>query len=234
MNTKFFGNTSSDFAKSRYVPIKNKTKMDDFVLGKNTSAILKRDPKLIGFTASKHKFVGKMLASKSPVLEIGCMDGFGSAIVASFVKQLIAIDFYKSHIDDARNRVSKHYTNIDFQGHDILDGAIAKDFGGAFSLDVLEHIDPGQEVLYMENILGSLSDDGVFIVGMPSLESQAYASDINKFSHINCKTALELFDFTSKFFANVFPFGMNDEVLHTGFEPMCHYIINVCCGPRRK
>ncbi|PCJ20503.1 MAG: methyltransferase type 11 [Gammaproteobacteria bacterium] len=233
MDSKFFGCTSSELAKSRYVPIKDKQAIEHILLGANTSAVLKSDPKLLGFTASKHKFVGKMLAGKAGVLEIGCMDGFGSAIVSSFVGHLTAIDFYKSHIDDAVNNVSPHFQNIEFRGHDILDGPVSEGFDGAFSLDVLEHIDPEQEDLYMKNVVDSLNDSGVFVVGMPSLESQAYASEVNRFSHINCKTAKAMFDFSSRYFVNVFAFGMNDETLHTGFGPMCQYIINVCSVPKR-
>ena len=29
---------------------------------------------------------------------------------------------------------------------------------------------------------------------------------------------------------HVFLFGMNDETLHTGFGPMCHYRFAVCTG----
>jgi len=35
------------------------------------------------------------------------------------------------------------------------------------------------------------------------------------------------------YFANVFIFSMNDEVVHTGFGKMSHYNIALCCGPRR-
>ena len=31
-----------------------------------------------------------------------------------------------------------------------------------------------------------------------------------------------------KFFHNVFVFSMNDEVIHTGFQPMAHYLWTVC------
>jgi hypothetical protein len=27
-------------------------------------------------------------------------------------------------------------------------------------------------------------------------------------------------------------FSMNDEVVHTGFGPMAHYLIALCAGPR--
>jgi hypothetical protein len=36
----------------------------------------------------------------------------------------------------------------------------------------------------------------------------------------------------SRFFENVFIFSMNDEVVHTGFSPMAHYIIGLGCGRR--
>ncbi len=31
------------------------------------------------------------------------------------------------------------------------------------------------------------------------------------------------------YFENVFLFSMNDEVVHTGYYPMAHYLFAVCC-----
>lgn len=228
---EFYGHVSSEFAKRRYVPVMNSKPDSCFSLGRNTSAVFCNDPKMLGFSAAKHKFIGKMLEGQNKVLEIGCMDGFGSAVVSSFVTSLVSIDFYKKHLEQAKINVAPRFKNIEFRGHDILDGPITERFSAAYSLDVLEHIDPAQEHLYMKNIVDSLDDFGTFIVGMPSLESQQYASEENKFAHINCKTAKQLRDFTSKYFRNVYSFGMNDEVLHTGYSPMCQYIINICSVP---
>jgi len=33
-------------------------------------------------------------------------------------------------------------------------------------------------------------------------------------------------------FENVFLFSMNDEVVHTGFTPLAHYLFALCVGPR--
>ena len=63
---------------------------------------------------------------------------------------------------------------------------------------------------------------------MPSLQSQKYASKLAKKEHVNCKTKKELKIFLSKFFNNVYMFSMNDEVLHTGFDDLSHYILGVC------
>jgi hypothetical protein len=71
--------------------------------------------------------------------------------------------------------------------------------------------------------------NGTFIVGMPSLESQVYASEGSKALHVNCKTEQGLRDSLQQYFANVFMFGMNDETLHTGFGALCHYRLAICC-----
>jgi len=82
----------------------------------------------------------------------------------------------------------------------------------------------------MRNTLRSMKKDGCLILGMPSLESQIYASEASKIGHVNCKTGKEIVEFTKKYFRNVFLFSMNDEVLHTGFSPMAHYLFVLCCN----
>jgi hypothetical protein len=67
---------------------------------------------------------------------------------------------------------------------------------------------------------------------MPSLESQPYASPGSKEGHVNCKSGKDFKDLMEKFFANVFLFSMNDEVVHTGFEKMAHYLIVVCTSKK--
>ena len=175
-----------------------------------------------------------MLSGFDKVLEIGCQDGFTSIIVAASVGNLTAIDFYRPHIEEAEELIKPHVPNISFQGHDILDGPVASggEFDAAFSLDVLEHIDKSQESMYMKNIADSIKTDGVFIVGIPSLESQPYASAGSKLGHINCKSGTELQKLCLQYYKNVFMFGMNDEVVHTGFFPMCNYLFALCVGKK--
>jgi hypothetical protein len=36
-----------------------------------------------------------------------------------------------------------------------------------------------------------------------------------------------------RYFENVFMFGMNDEIVHTGYAPMCHYIWALAVGVRQ-
>ena len=76
-------------------------------------------------------------------------------------------------------------------------------------------------------------DEGVLIVGSPSIQSQAYASPPSKAGHVNCKDAPALRSLMLEYFVNVFMFSMNDEVVHTGFYPMAHYLFAVGAGRRR-
>jgi 2-polyprenyl-3-methyl-5-hydroxy-6-metoxy-1,4-benzoquinol methylase len=236
MQDLFYGATSSIRSKKVYlasVEAKVNTGNSDFRLGDNTSKILLEDPKLLGFMCARHKFVAKMLAGFPKVLEIGCQEGFGSAIVAESVKHLVAIDFYKPYIESCLERFQSKQS-IEFRGFDMLEGPIRENFQGAFALDVMEHIDSRDEDRFMCNVAASLAPDGVFIIGSPSLESQKYASDSSRIGHINCKSGEALRGFCARYFRNIFLFGMNDEVLHTGYLKMSHYLIALCVGPKQR
>jgi cyclopropane fatty-acyl-phospholipid synthase-like methyltransferase len=165
-------------------------------------------------------------------LEIGCQEGIGTVVVAKEVESLVAVDFYKPYIDTCLSHVTPFVRNIQFSGHDIIGGPVDGEFDAAYALDVFEHIDPDQEDIFMRNIVASLTERATFIVGIPSLESQEYASAASRKGHINCKNGDDLRLFCQNFFHNVFMFGMNDEVLHTGYMPMCHYLFALCVGRR--
>lgn len=237
-NDKFFGESSSPTAHHAYagqeaLSLADGLPMEGLALGPYNSSVLLTDPKRFGFILARHKFVAKMLQGMDRVLEVGCQEGIGTMLIGQAVGHVVATDFYRPHIESCQARLAPVLRNATFKGWDILDGPVPGGFDGAFSLDVLEHIDGSQEDLYMRHIADSLGDDGVFIVGTPSLESQEHASAASRASHINCKTGEQLRDLGRRFYRNVFMFGMNDEVLHTGFMPMCHYLFGMFVGPRR-
>ena len=146
---------------------------------------------------------------------------------------LTAVDFDPVFIEDIQTRMNPKWA-FEARVHDILAEPVAPgNFNGAYSLDVLEHIEEADEYKYLSNIAASLTDHGVFIAGMPSLESQEYASPPSKAGHVNCKTAPDLKASMARHFHNVFSFSMNDEVVHTGFHKMAHYIFAMGVGPKR-
>ena len=200
-------------------------------IGLMNSAVWHEDPKRLVFTLSRYKFVAKMLTGKNRVAEIGCGDGFGARIVKQEVGQLTITDYDSYFIKRFEDIVSEKYP-ISAVEHNILEGPLGQKFDAIYSLDVLEHIPINHEDIFITNIINSLTDDGVVILGMPSIESQTYASPASKEGHINCKTGKDLKLFLEKYFHNVFLFSMNDEVVHTGFEKMVHYLLVTCCGVR--
>jgi 2-polyprenyl-3-methyl-5-hydroxy-6-metoxy-1,4-benzoquinol methylase len=200
-------------------------------LGLMTNLAWHDDPKHLLFTLSRYKFVAKMLDGRCHVLEVGCADAFGTRIVQSAVGQVTAVDFDPVFVRDAQSRMDPHW-RFDVRAHDMLSGPVAGAFDGAYAMDVLEHIPTEAEDTFMANICASLEQHGTLILGTPSLESQVHASAASKAGHVNCKRGPELRALGQRFFHNVFLFSMNDEVVHTGYAPMAHYLLILCCGKR--
>lgn len=201
-------------------------------LGLMINEAWQQDPKRLLFVLARYKFVAKMLSGKHRVLEVGCADAFGTRIVQQEVQHVTAIDFDQIFINDVVERMDRHW-QFNVATHDIIkDGPVKGEFDAAYSLDVIEHISPNDEPAFISNIAASLTNDGAFIVGTPSLESQQYASPQSREGHVNCKRGKELEQLMRRYFCNVFMFSMNDELVHTGFFPMAHYLFAVCCGKR--
>jgi len=221
-NTKFYKIFLQD--------TKNKIINEKF--GINSAWKWHNDPRQFFISLARYKFVAKMLVDKNNVLEIGCADAFGSRIVAQEVNNLTVTDFDPIFIEDVNARASQEWP-VKAVIHDFMKAPISKnEYDAAYALDVLEHILPDNENTFLSNIKNSLTKSGVLVIGMPSLESQVYASHASKLGHINCKKSEDLKTTLMQHFENVFMFSMNDEVVHTGFYRMANYILAVCVSPR--
>ena len=200
-------------------------------LGLMTSWAWLDDPKRLAFTFARYKFIAKMLSGCEHVLEVGCGDAFATRIVLQEVRRVTAVDFDPSFIDDANARVAGRWA-IDCRVHDVLEGPVDGAFDGIFSLDVLEHIKAADEDRFLRNMIAPLAANGTVLIGMPSLQSQAYASAQSKEGHVNCKDQYDFKHIMRRYFTNVYMFSMNDEVVHTGYHAMSHYNIALCCSRR--
>ncbi|MBI3631029.1 MAG: class I SAM-dependent methyltransferase [Candidatus Sungbacteria bacterium] len=197
-----------------------------------TNQVWHDDPRRLTFVLARYKFVSKMLSGRKKVAELGCGDAFGSRVVQQEVGELHVYDFDPLFIEDIKQRASERWP-LHARVHDVLDGPLKEGpFDAIYSLDVMEHIEKSKEDIYLSNLKKSLAPHGVLIVGMPSLESQSHASPQSKIGHINCKSGKDLKAVLEKHFHNVFLFSMNDEVVHTGFAPMAHYLFGLCCEVR--
>ena len=217
--------------------MKKNTKITNFLynrkksleLGMRTSMAYESDPMRLVFTLSRYKFVAKMFEGLDSILEVGAGDGFKSPIVKQFCKNLTISDIEEKNKKDF-DKIK--FTKTKFILHDFIRYKLNRKFDGIYSLDVLEHIQKNQEKKFIKNIINSLKKNGTLIIGMPTLQSQVYASKWSKEGHVNCKTKKQLRKFLSYYFNNIYMFSMNDEIVHTGYDAMSHYIFALACNKK--
>jgi 2-polyprenyl-3-methyl-5-hydroxy-6-metoxy-1,4-benzoquinol methylase len=203
-------------------------------LGVMNDQVWDDDPKRLGFVLARYKFVAKMLSGQHRVLEVGCGDAFASRIVNREVDELTVTDLDERFIHDIESRADSRWPSRTGCYNALLGRPPGGLYDSIYSLDVLEHIEPKNEDIFITNLVSGLRRHGVMIIGMPSLESQAYASPRSLVGHVNCKSGADLKIFLNRYFHNVFLFSMNDEVVHTGFSPMAHYLRAVCTASKRR
>jgi 2-polyprenyl-3-methyl-5-hydroxy-6-metoxy-1,4-benzoquinol methylase len=222
-------NKTSEFYEEQYDIINQTIEKHGIAkLGLMVNESWNNDPKRTLFTLSRYKFVSRMVQNRKKVLEVGCADAFGTRIVQQAVGSVTAIDIDPVLVDDAKARMNPHWA-FDVSVHNMLKGLVpGGPYDAAYALDVLEHIKPVEEDLFLSNMVGSLTETGIAILGMPSFESQVYASPQSKAGHVNCKSGKDFNELMSRYFNTVFLFSMNDEVVHTGYYPMAHYLLAVC------
>ena len=219
-------------SKTHWLSLRGNLPKFDVHLGRATGQGYVADPRMIAFVSARYKFCAKLLEGRKAVAEIGCGDAFGAPIVAQGVSTLLCTDIDHEMLKDDRIRCAI-FKNIQFEYHDFREGPLTAPVDGIYSVDVLEHIYPQEEPLFLSNIAKSLGDHAVAIFGTPNKAAEQYASPNSQIGHVNLKTGDELRNLAQQHFEVVFMFGMNDEVVHTGYLPMAHYLWAVCVGPRR-
>jgi 2-polyprenyl-3-methyl-5-hydroxy-6-metoxy-1,4-benzoquinol methylase len=218
-------------SKAHWLSIRTNLEDFDVRFGRATAQAYVNDPKMIGCIASRYKFASKMLSNVEVALEVGCGDAFGGPLVAQSVKRLICTDIDEETIVANRTRC-RFFKNIEFAYHDFRAGSFPEKVHAIYLVDVIEHIFPEEEPTFMRNLVATLKPDGFILMGTPNAAAEQYASLHSREGHVNTKTHVELRRLGETHFRNVFMFSMNDEVVHTGFGPMAHYLWVLGVGPR--
>jgi len=192
------------------------------------------------FTTARYKFVARMLEprKKAAALELGCNNGFGTRYVRHRcdLSKLVGVDFDHEAIEVAKAEVADdvcEFLEGDFLLRDYKSLSPRGGYSCVYSMDVIEHIPQQDEQKFVDTIWQNLSEDGFAVVGTPNVTMYPYANPWNKLRHINNFDQQRLYDLLSTRFNQVFMFGMTDEVLHTGFYPMCCYIMALACQKKR-
>lgn len=204
-----------------------------FTLGPYFADQLLNKPRHLLFSLSRYKFASRLLPADRPVkvLELGCAEGIGTLLLAENGHQVTAIDFDANAIKYAQQSIRNE--RITFLADDFV-GKQYGQFNAIVSLDVIEHVAPDQEQNFLDTIVANLARDGFCVIGTPNETASPYASQQSQIGHVNLYTAERLARSLGRYFDNVFMFGMNDEVVHTGFYPMCHYLFALGCGVRDR
>lgn len=210
-------------------------RLPDLELGAYWRHMLVVDAKHAIFALSRYKFACKMLARRKEltVLELGCNEAWGALMLqqGTDLKGYVGVDLDGEAI--AWNEKNLHTDAFEFHEANFLeDMKLDGQFDAVISLDVIEHIEPTMERRFCQVIVDHLKSSGVAIIGTPNVTMSPYAGPESRAGHINLYDQDRLYDLLDGFFENVFIFGMNDEVVHTGFAPMSCYIFAVCAGKR--
>ena len=213
--------------------IKNHISSQRIELGPYFTYNLLHAPRHLLFTFSRYKFAARLIGEfpKANILELGCNEGFGTLLLAQNLHTVTGVDFDKDAIEWAKANLEKK-GNIAFKYDDFL-GKVYGKYDVVVTLDVIEHVPPKQEIDFFRTLTGNLNDDGYCIIGTPNITASEHSSEPSKMGHVNLFSAERLRDTARQYFNNVFLFCMNDEVVHTGFYPMAHYLLALCCSKKQ-
>ena len=189
-------------------------------------------PRYILFALSRYKFSAKLIGErpKRKVLELGCSEGLGTLILGESGHHVTGVDFDDEAIEWAKANLERR-GNLFFICDDFL-GKTYGVFDAIVSLDTIEHIPLAQERDYFGTLINNLAENGICVVGTPNITSAKYASKATRMGHVNLYGAERMRDVATRYFRNVFIFGMNDEIVHTGYYAMSHYLIMLGCGKK--
>lgn len=197
-------------------------------LGPYFSFIVRRSPRRLLHMLSYYKFAAKMIGADKRVAEVGCSEGFGTIILAESASSCIGYDLDADAIAIANASVANE--KLRFEVRDVVATGMPE-CDAVVTLDTIEHIAREHEDAFVSSLARALNANGVCIIGTPNETSDQYASPWTRAGHINLFSGERLRALCRHYFHNVYLFSANDELVHTGFVPMAHYLIAVCAAP---
>jgi 2-polyprenyl-3-methyl-5-hydroxy-6-metoxy-1,4-benzoquinol methylase len=199
------------------------------LLGPQASYQWLHDPKHLLFVLARYKHAARLIGSASTVLEVGCGEGIGARILAEGRRAYLGIDPDEAAVAVAREAHDPAWFRACSLG-DVED--FESGYDAVVALDVIEHLPADDRALFVRDLDRQCAYGGICIVGTPNATARAYQSEASRAGHHALLDAVELRALLAEQFPVVQVFGMNDEVLHTGFLPMAHYLLAVGIGPR--
>jgi 2-polyprenyl-3-methyl-5-hydroxy-6-metoxy-1,4-benzoquinol methylase len=213
---------------AKWAETNSKLIADEVTLGPYMSFIVRRTPRRLLHLLSYYKFAAKMIGSGRRVLDVGCSEGFGTQILAENSARCVGVDIDEAAVAWGNKSVANE--RLRFLCADILKDRVGE-FDAVVSLDVVEHIFTEHENEFMAALRANLTHRGICIIGTPNINSDQYANEHTRLGHVNLYSAERLRLLGERYFNHVFMFSANDEIVHTGFAPLAHYLIALCVDP---
>lgn len=199
-------------------------------LGSYLSHTVYKTPRRLLHSLSYYKFAAKLIGQQKRVLDIGCNEGLGTWLLGKECGFAKGIDFDQEAIHTAT--VNFPDPQVEFSVGDILQEPTDGSWDAIVNFDVIEHIYPAHSEQFMESTKNHVTNEGLVIIGTPSLISQQFASEISKKGHVNLYSPERLEATLRQHFEYVFVFAANDEIVHTGYLQLAHYLIGI--GSKKK
>ena len=221
---------SSKDGRSHWDEVRALMDVPNIRFGRHLTYWMRNSPRRLLHSMAYYKFASKLIGTHKKVLDIGCGEGIGTWLLAKECGFAEGVDFD----EDALLIAKQNYVDerVRFCCENIFDRK-KEAWSGIVNFDVIEHILPKNAGRFMRFICENLVDDGICVIGTPSLTSDQFANSITRAGHVNLYTGERLEEEMSKYFEHVFIFAANDEIIHTGFLPLAHYLLAVGCGPRQ-
>ena len=177
---------------------------------------------------ARDKFVTKMLKKTDSVLEVGSGSGLGAIFLAQHCNHVTGIEVKTTEVEEARTLNKR--SNVEFRACDLLEVPEQEKFDAVVSLDVIEHMSVEMGHRFVKAKASHMKDDGLMIIGTPSIHSFPYQSALSQASHVKCYDLPELLDVVNPYVKRTIAFSMNDELVHTGFAKLAWYYFVIGFG----
>jgi len=181
---------------------------------------------------ARYKFVARILKREDEVFEVGSGTGLGAIFLSQHAKSVIGLEI-KKHDFEAAVAINRR-ANVTFQHRSLYDFEPGnRQFDAVVSIDVIEHMPVEEGHRFVGALAQHCRDNGLVVVGSPSIHSFPYQSKYSKAAHVKCYDQEELIILMDKYFGRTLAFSMNDEIVHTGHPKLAWYYFVIGFIPRR-
>ncbi|MDR3623854.1 MAG: class I SAM-dependent methyltransferase [Chlamydiales bacterium] len=202
------------------------------IFGENVSHCFYREPRKMLNFLSYYKFAAKLIGVGKKVLDIGCDEGLGTVVIGKECGFAKGIDVNEVAIEAARGNFTS--SNVEFEVQNVLQKSTQELWDAVISFGFIENVLLENVSKFFKKITSSLKEDGLAVIGTPSLISQQFVSETSKKGYVNIYSPERLEKEMKEHFEFVFMFAANDEVVHAGFLPLAEYLIVVGCKKKNK